>query len=137
MKNPRKPLFYAGFKFFHWLNPPSIWVNPPNEKIAHWLNPPNEKDFHWLKTTNENLFRRFAIVATSTHWKPGKIFLQGMYLPCMKTCRGLVGCPLLYLCRTLNSRPHKNPPMGSRSAVLNAVLLKLVAREKGRFFIPL
>jgi len=47
-------------------------VNPPNEKIAHWLNPPNEKDFHWLKTTNENLFRRFAIVATSTHWKPEK-----------------------------------------------------------------
>lgn len=33
--------------------------------------------------------------------------------------------------RTLNSRPHKNPPMGSRSAVLNAVLLKLVAKEKG------
>lgn len=35
--------------------------------------------------------------------------------------------------RTLNSRPHKNPPMGSRSAVLNAVLLKQVAKEKGRF----
>ena len=34
--------------------------------------------------------------------------------------------------RTLNSRPHKNPPMGSRSAVLNAVLLKLVAKDKGR-----
>lgn len=33
--------------------------------------------------------------------------------------------------RTLNSRPHKKPPMGSRSAVLNAVLLKLVAKEKG------
>lgn len=39
--------------------------------------------------------------------------------------------------RTLNSRPHKNPPMGSRSAVLNAVLLKLVAKEKGAVFILL
>lgn len=44
-----------------------------------------------------------------------------------------IGCPPLYSCRTLNSRPHKNPPMGSRSAVLNAVLLKLVAKEKGGF----
>jgi hypothetical protein len=58
------------------VNPPNEkiahWLNPPNEKIAHWLNPPNEKNFHWLKTTNENFFRRFAIVATSTHWKPEK-----------------------------------------------------------------
>lgn len=53
--------------------------------------------------------------------------------PCTRTSREGVGCPQLYSCRTLNGRPHKKPPMGSRSAVLNADCRKpaAVAKEKG------
>ena len=39
-----------------------------------------------------------------------------------KNLQGLIGCPQLYLCRTLTRRPRKKPPMGSRSACLNAVI---------------
>lgn len=44
-----------------------------------------------------------------------------------------VGCPLLYSCQTLRGRPHKKPPMGSRSAALNADCRApaAVAKEKG------
>ena len=35
--------------------------------------------------------------------------------------QGFIGYPLLYSCRTLTGRPHKKPPMGSRSACFNAV----------------
>lgn len=44
------------------------------------------------------------------------------------------GYPLFYSCRTLTGRPHKNPPMGSRSACLNAVCRKpaAVITEKKR-----
>lgn len=51
-------------------------------------------------------------------------------------CRA-VGCPLLYSCRTLSGRPHKNPPMGSRSAAFNADCREpaAVAKEKA-VFIP-
>ena len=43
-----------------------------------------------------------------------------------------VGCPLLYSCRTLRGRPHKKPPMGSRSASFNADCREpaAVAKEK-------
>ena len=44
------------------------------------------------------------------------------------------GYPLFYSCRTLTGRPHKNPPMGSRSACLNADCRKpaAVITEKAR-----
>lgn len=63
---------------------------------------------------------------------PVKIF----YRVCIHLVRkpaGTVGCPPLYSCRTLNGRPHKKPPMGSRSAVLNADFWEpaAVAKEKG------
>lgn len=102
------------------------WKNCSLVKSTQW-----RADFHWLKNTNENLFRRFAIVATSTHWKPEKCFyLKFSFYWIMQERFWLFSTQWQ---RTLNSRPHKNPPMGSRSAVLNAVLLKLVAKEKGCF----
>lgn len=51
---------------------------------------------------------------------PVKNFYR-VYFTLYKNLQGAVGCPLFYSCRTLTSRPHKNPPMGSRSACFNAV----------------
>ena len=63
---------------------------------------------------------KFWLVNCSSFRQPCKNFLQG-YISLYENLQGLVGYPLLYLCRTLTSRPHKDPPMGSRSACLNAV----------------
>ena len=62
----------------------------------------------------------FGLSTALVFGNPVKNFYR-VYFTLYKNLQVLVGYPLLYSCRTLTSRPHKNPPMGSRSACLNAV----------------
>ena len=81
-------------------------------------------------------FFRFAIfipaVASVSFWQsPAGCFFR-LEISLYKSKPGAVGYPLLYSCRTLRGRPHKKPPMGSRSASFNADCRKpaAVAKEK-------
>ena len=69
-------------------------------------------------------FFRFAIfipaVASVSFWQsPAGCFFR-LEISLYKSKPGAVGYPLLCSCRTLRGRPHKKPPMGSRSASFNA-----------------
>lgn len=82
-------------------------------------------------------FFRFAIfipaVASVSFWQsPAGCFFR-LETSLYKSKPGAVGYPLFYSCRTLRGRPHKKPPMGSRSASFNADCREpaAVAKEKG------
>ena len=84
-------------------------------------------------------FFRFTIfvpaVASESLRLSCRLFLPEVLFCLYRNHIKVVGCPLLYSCRTLRGRPRKKPPMGSRSAALNADCRRpaAVAKEKGGF----
>lgn len=106
----------------------------PGKKICSTAARRSQK---MLFAESKKPFFRFAIfipaVASGSLWLSPADYFFRLAISLYKNKPGAVGCPQLYSCRTLNGRPHKKPPMGSRSAVLNADCRKpaAVAKEKG------
>lgn len=106
----------------------------PGKKICSTAARRSQK---MLFAESKKPFFRFAIfvpaVASGSFWlSPAGCFFR-LATSLYKNKPEAVGYLLLYSCRTLRGRPHKKPPMGSRSASFNADCREpaAVAKEKG------